>query len=99
VARIMNPWGKTKWKGDWSFGSAKWTPELRKKYNYEYEQDDGIFYIPWGSLIKYFSSFAICKVEPTFIHSSHKLKVKPHKSSYFQVEIPENGIYSFSVYH
>lgn len=27
---LRNPWGKFEWKGDWSFNSDSWTPELRK---------------------------------------------------------------------
>ena len=26
---LRNPWGKFEWKGDWSYNSDSWTPELR----------------------------------------------------------------------
>lgn len=34
LLKVRNPWGNKEWKGDWSFSSPKWTPELRKRLNY-----------------------------------------------------------------
>lgn len=34
--KLRNPWGNYVWKGDWSFTSPLWTPELRKMFDYEH---------------------------------------------------------------
>lgn len=86
---MRNPWGKTVWKGDWSFESKKWTKDLRNKYNYNNFYEDGSFYICWNDLIQYFSSFVFCQINPTFLHSSLKLEPKSDKSSYLKVFISE----------
>lgn len=85
VVKMRNPWGKTVWKGEWSFESKKWTPSLREKYNYHTASNDGTFYIPWPEFTKYFSNFVICRLDPTFLHTSLKITVNPHKSTYVRM--------------
>jgi hypothetical protein len=34
LMKMRNPWGKGTWKGDWSFDSNMWTPDLRMKLGY-----------------------------------------------------------------
>jgi calpain-15 len=45
IVKVRNPWGNKEWKGDWSFGSNNWTPELKKRLNYEKNPHDGSFYM------------------------------------------------------
>ena len=100
VVKMRNPWGKTVWKGDWSCSSKKWTPELREKFNYHQHTpaNDGAFYMPWDEFTRYFSNFVVCRLDPTFLHTSHRLNCQPHKSSYFKMSVKEAGIYDLSVY-
>lgn len=95
---MRNPWGKTIWKGEWSYESKKWTNELRDKYNYHNKPDDGSFYIAWPDFMTYFNSFVICRLDPTYIHTSATLKSIPHKSNYLRMTIAEDGNYNLSVY-
>lgn len=31
LVKLMNPWAKSEWNGDWSDESPLWTPELKKQ--------------------------------------------------------------------
>ena len=98
VVKMRNPWGKTVWKGEWSFESKKWTPELRQKYHYTYQPNDGAFFIPWKEFTKYFSNFVISRIDPTFLHTSHRLNSAAHHSNYVRMLVKEEGVYNLSVY-
>ena len=98
IVKMRNPWGKKIWKGDWSFESSKWTKPLRDKYNYHFQPEDGSFYIPWTMFVKYFSSFVFCHLDPTFVHTSFKMKPKSHKSEYIRMFISEEGKYDIGIY-
>lgn len=52
--KLRNPWGKLIWKGDWSFTCSKWTKDLREKYNYHKNPEDGSFYMSWKDFRKFF---------------------------------------------
>ena len=54
--------------------------------------------MPWPEFTKYFSNFVICKLDPTFVHTSQKLKSIPHKSNYLRMIVKESGNYIISVY-
>lgn len=45
LLKIRDPLGFDSWEGAWSDRSDKWTPELRKKLNLEYNLEDGVFYM------------------------------------------------------
>lgn len=98
VMKLRNPWGKLIWKGDWSFKSEKWTKELRDKYNYNKCPEDGSFYMSLADFRKYFGEIIICKLNPTFLHSSIRVKTNKHKSAYFKMEVSTPGQYAVSIY-
>ena len=63
LVKLKNPWGNTEFTGDWSDSSRKWTPELKKKYNYEGNDDEGIFFMSFDDFYKYFAMLDIAKLE------------------------------------
>ncbi|KAK7066393.1 Calpain-15 [Halocaridina rubra] len=61
LLRLRNPWGHYSWKGDWCDDSPLWTPELRGKLM-PHGGDDGVFWISFQDVLKYFDCIDICKV-------------------------------------
>jgi len=60
LCRLRNPWGHYSWNGEWSDTSDIWTSELRDLLGTENE--DGVFWISFPDVLKYFDSIDICKV-------------------------------------
>lgn len=53
----------------------------------------------WDNFLKYFSCFVICRIDPTFLHSSLRLNnVKPFKPTYLRLVVNEEGTYNISIY-
>jgi hypothetical protein len=63
LVKLKNPWGNREFSGDWSDRSRKWTPELKKKYNYEGDKNEGIFFMSFDDFYKYFGMLDIAKLE------------------------------------
>ena len=61
LVRLRNPWGHFSWKGSWSDKSDIWTPELREAL-LPHGDDDGVFWIAFEDMLKYFDCIDICKV-------------------------------------
>lgn len=61
LLRLRNPWGHYSWRGDWCDESPLWTPELREKL-IPHGADDGVFWISFQDVLKYFDCIDICKV-------------------------------------
>ncbi|XP_075778055.1 calpain-7 isoform X7 [Pelodiscus sinensis] len=57
--QLKNPWSHLRWKGRYSENDVKnWTPELQKYLNFDprtaQKIDNGIFWIAWEDLCKYY---------------------------------------------
>ncbi|KAK7097003.1 calpain-15-like isoform X2 [Littorina saxatilis] len=66
LVRLRNPWGRFSWKGDWSDGSGKWksmTPAARQQLM-AVSDKQGIFWMSFTDLLKYFDSVDVCKIRP-----------------------------------
>ncbi|KAK2960877.1 putative Ubiquitin-conjugating enzyme E2 J2 [Blattamonas nauphoetae] len=63
MVQMRNPWGFSRWKGRFGVISAAWTPELLQKCHYSTDlaqrQDDGIFWIEFEDILKYFDNVNI----------------------------------------
>ncbi len=62
LLRMRNPWGHFSWNGGWSDKSDLWTPELKESLLVHDETDDGVFWIGYDDVLKYFDCIDICKV-------------------------------------
>lgn len=59
LVQLKNPWAHKRWKGAYSDADVKrWTPQLRKHLKFDPERasanDDGLFWIAYKDLLKYF---------------------------------------------
>jgi len=63
LLRLRNPWGHFSWKGTWSDKSDIWTKELKEDLM-PHGDDDGVFWIAFEDVLKYFDCIDICKVRP-----------------------------------
>uniref|UniRef100_T1L551 Calpain catalytic domain-containing protein n=2 Tax=Tetranychus urticae TaxID=32264 RepID=T1L551_TETUR len=61
LVRLRNPWGHFSWKGDWSDESDLWTDELKIQLM-PHAADDGLFWMSFTDVLKYFDSIDVCKV-------------------------------------
>ncbi|CAB3373698.1 Hypothetical predicted protein [Cloeon dipterum] len=61
LLRLRNPWGHYSWKGDWADASSTWTPQLREMLMPK-GASDGVFWISFDDVLKYFDCIDICKV-------------------------------------
>ena len=98
LVKLRNPWGYLQWKGAWSFNSKNWTPELRKKFNYEHSPNDGSFYMTMEDFLKYFGVFTFCKFNPFYVHTSLKMKFQSFSSIYVHFKAPSSSNYMLSLY-
>lgn len=61
LLKLRNPWGHFSWKGDWSDDSALWTREL-KAMLMPRGADEGVFWMCFKDVVKYFDSIDVCKI-------------------------------------
>ncbi|KAK3928674.1 Calpain-D [Frankliniella fusca] len=61
LLRLRNPWGHFSWKGDWADDSELWTLEMREMLM-PHGASDGVFWISFEDVLKYFDCIDICKV-------------------------------------
>ncbi len=61
LVRMRNPWGHFVWNGDWSDTSDLWTPSLKESLMV-HGADDGVFWISYEDVLRYFDCIDICKV-------------------------------------
>mmetsp|Transcript_73898 Transcript_73898/g.190713 ORF Transcript_73898/g.190713 Transcript_73898/m.190713 type:complete len:670 (-) Transcript_73898:226-2235(-) len=62
LLRVRNPNGKTKWNGDWSDDSSRWTPVLRSQVGCPVGGTTGVFFIEFKDFLKYFAHCTICRI-------------------------------------
>ena len=65
LVKLRNPWGFEEWTGAWSDNDTKnWTPELKKKFDYQ-SKDDGIFFMDFSDYLDFYYTTSICKYQAT----------------------------------
>lgn len=61
LVKLRNPWGHFVFTGNWSDNCNLWTNNLRTKLKPN-QASDGVFWISFDSMLKYFDSIDVCKV-------------------------------------
>lgn len=61
LLKLRNPWGHYSWRGDWSDDSNLWTEELQEILM-PHGASEGVFWISFEDVLKYFDCIDICKV-------------------------------------
>ena len=67
LVKLRNPWGKGSWRGEWSDGSPVWSQELLESLGHLPYSDEGVFWMEYGDLSRYFSHLDVCKLRPTWL--------------------------------
>ena len=70
---LKNPWGRQEWKGRYScYDHSNWTPLLREEFGYTPRsveaKEDGVFWISWHDILKYFENFHLSWNPQLFSH-------------------------------
>jgi len=73
---LKNPWSHLRWRGNWSeLDTRHWTPEFQSLLNYNPEDaanfDNGVFWIDYKSLQKYFDVLYLNWNPSLFSHTFH----------------------------
>jgi len=89
---VKNPWAHVRWKGPFCPEDTKnWTPKLRKALSYDQvghmQMDNGIFWIDYGSLLKYYDTIFLNWKRGLFkynkqIHGAWPAKQGPKNDKY-----------------
>lgn len=90
MLQIRNPWGGTEWNGDWSDGSALWTPELKKELGWS-RSDDGKFWMNLKDFCKNYDEVVICHVHDDYQISNLAMTQRPGVFSVVQVSLSSPG--------
>ncbi|KAL8615723.1 hypothetical protein ACOMHN_007476 [Nucella lapillus] len=96
---LKNPWNHLRWKGNYSEKDlAHWTPDLQKALNYDPKSaqmfDNGVFWIDYDSLCRFFDVFYINWNPDLFqfttcLHHTWTSKEGPKKDSYNMSDNPQ----------
>lgn len=73
LVQLRNPWGNFEWTGKWGDKSDCWTKKLKKELNYEFK-DDGLFWMDFQDMKKFFPRVQISKIDDNHVYSFEQLK-------------------------
>ncbi|XP_060806249.1 calpain-D isoform X2 [Amyelois transitella] len=61
LLRLRNPWGHYTWRGAWAAACPRWTEQAKRALQHD-DKDQGVFWISFDDVLKYFDCIDICKV-------------------------------------
>ncbi|XP_067310612.1 calpain-1 catalytic subunit-like [Pseudorasbora parva] len=70
LVRVLNPWGDSEWKGDWSDESSLWDTVSEEDRKWREKLDNGEFWMSMNNFTKNFKSLDICCLCPDFLDRS-----------------------------
>ncbi|KAK2878553.1 hypothetical protein Q8A67_019344 [Cirrhinus molitorella] len=81
LVRLLNPWGRKEWTGDWSDKSPLWNTVSGKDNKKCHEDlDNGEFWMSVKDFNKFFKSLDICCLSPDFLDRSSGFNWKSQRS-------------------
>lgn len=96
LVQLRNPWGNFEWNGDWGDTSDLWTDELKRECNFSANADDGLFWMSFEDMKKYFGRVQIAKIKDDYFFSGFKCQGNCNYNL-IKVQVPASGEHTFSV--
>jgi hypothetical protein len=97
IVQIRNPWGAFEWKGDWSYASNLWTPELRTQLGVT-NGEDGLHWMSLESFLSHFEGLGVAEVEIGNLHNSLQIKTsQKNEKTIVKFVIDQDGEYTFAI--
>ena len=94
---LRNPWGKFEWTGNWNDNSESWTPELKEEVGFVEDDDDGLFWICFEDLSRYFNDVSICKVNDSYLYSYCPASHTQGSFALLKLKVTGDGEHTISV--
>lgn len=74
LIKLQSPEGKNiEWNGDWSFTSPKWSSQLRARFGYTVNPNDGSFFLDEQTFNNFFAQATTCYINPTYVNSNIRI--------------------------
>ncbi|KAK2703364.1 calpain-D-like [Artemia franciscana] len=64
LIKFKNPWGRSKWNGNWSPESSLWTEKVKQKL--KYKEEKGVFWMEFQDILKFFDAIDVCRYCPAW---------------------------------
>lgn len=97
IVQIRNPWGAFEWKGDWSYQSNLWTPELRQQLGVS-NGEDGLQWMGIESFLGHFEGLGVSQIEIGNLHNSVQVKTtEKTEKTLIKFVIDTDGDYTFAI--
>lgn len=97
LVKLRNPWGKCEWKGSWNDNDPKWNDQLKNTIGDIGNMDDGIFCMPYGDFVKYYSDVQICYYHDGYKYSAIKVQGPTGTTVYLKFSLNTPGVYYLSL--
>ena len=73
LVKLKNPFGCSEYNGDWEDSDDKWTPEIKAQCEFNEENNEGIFYMPYKDFMEYFDVIHIAKINQDYESTYFKI--------------------------
>ena len=87
VLKIRNLWSNIEWIGDWSSASSFWNDDLKKKL--DYQENDNCFYMDLKDFKHYFSKIKICEYNDNYFYKSVQIFQKENSYALIKFKITD----------
>jgi|JI6StandDraft_1071083.scaffolds.fasta_scaffold18456_2 hypothetical protein len=99
LIKLKSPEGKhLEWNGDWSFSSPKWSSQLRARFGYTQNPQDGSFFLDDETLRNFFSQATTCYINPSYVNSNIRVFAGRTHSHMLEFVCKKEGTYYLSLY-
>ena len=92
LIKIHNKFQITKWMGNWSPDSNKWTSEFKKHLNYDPNSDNDVYYMDINDYLKYYSTTYILSWHKQYSYYSEKINISGINEAFTCCKITFNDI-------